>query len=258
MNAPRDLDPPGLRWVLPPPVLSSWVDRFWSLRIPPGTPDREVSIPPDNCQDVLCLPSGALMLCGVQTGPLRVLLRGGDRFWGVRFRPGAWSGLFREDGERTRDRSVPAEDTWGGWNLLGDLTEGEECPDPRRIWDLLSLRARGEEPDRWGDLLESLRREGRVWGVGTLAAVSGVHPRTLERRFRIRVGVSPKRFLRVERVRYAAVLLRRGWSPTGAALEAGYADGAHLARECRALLDASPGAFRPPVAFLQDGPERDR
>ncbi|MCA9609647.1 MAG: helix-turn-helix transcriptional regulator [Myxococcales bacterium] len=82
-------------------------------------------------------------------------------------------------------------------------------------------------------------REGDVT-IRELARAAGTSERTLRRRFDTHVGLGPKRFCRV--VRLQAVLRRLRAAPDWArvALDLGYADQAHLARETRELLGASP------------------
>ena len=64
--------------------------------------------------------------------------------------------------------------------------------------------------------------------------------RRLERAFRDRVGVSPKRLARILRFRSAYVALARGGAQAAVAFDAGYADQAHLLRDFRELAGAPP------------------
>jgi len=84
--------------------------------------------------------------------------------------------------------------------------------------------------------------------VGQVAAKLGVSQSTLLRRFTAQVGLPPKRFARVRRLRrlLAAAHGRLGdggWA--GAAAECGYFDQAHMIADFRALALMSPGQYRP-------------
>lgn len=74
--------------------------------------------------------------------------------------------------------------------------------------------------------------------VATLAAELGLSERQLRRRFLSSVGYGPKTLQRVLRLR-RFIAGERGDLARGA-LDAGYADQAHLARECKRLTGISP------------------
>ena len=66
--------------------------------------------------------------------------------------------------------------------------------------------------------------------------------RQLRTVFTLAVGVSPKRFARIQRVRYALAL--RGRLPLARlAVEAGYYDQSHLTSEFRATMGVTPHSF---------------
>ena len=85
-------------------------------------------------------------------------------------------------------------------------------------------------------------RDGAV-NVRAIARAAGWSTRQLERRFRRDLGLSPKRFLRVLRVRKAAQLLQSGARAIDAALACGYFDEAHLHRDFREIAGTSPGRW---------------
>jgi AraC-like DNA-binding protein len=79
--------------------------------------------------------------------------------------------------------------------------------------------------------------------VREASARAGISERQLARRFAARVGVAPKVFARVMRLRRAASALAGGASPLAAASAAGYADQAHFTREAKGLAGATPSAL---------------
>ncbi|GAA3393600.1 helix-turn-helix domain-containing protein [Cryptosporangium minutisporangium] len=79
-------------------------------------------------------------------------------------------------------------------------------------------------------------------GVAAVADDLGVSERHLRNRFAAAVGVSPKHYARIERVR--RLLGRIGSAPWARlATEAGFYDQSHLGREFRQLMGVPPGAF---------------
>ncbi len=83
--------------------------------------------------------------------------------------------------------------------------------------------------------------------VSQVAWHLGLSPRTLERRFSAQVGVSPKRFARVQRLQRVLRAARGATRPDWCALAAehGYADQAHLIHDFRDLADITPLEYKP-------------
>jgi AraC-like DNA-binding protein len=110
--------------------------------------------------------------------------------------------------------------------------------------------------------------EDRRISVATLAATAGVVPRTLQRHFRKRTGLAPKRYAAVQRFHDALrqVALERA-NLAHIAAEAGYCDQAHLTTELGRHAGLSPGRFRAlarqqlvpdAVRFFKDAELRNR
>lgn len=79
--------------------------------------------------------------------------------------------------------------------------------------------------------------------VARIARTLAVSERQLGRRFRDRVGMSPKRFASLRRFERAARLAATSRSLTRAAVEAGYYDQPHFNREFRRFTGLAPGAW---------------
>jgi transcriptional regulator GlxA family with amidase domain len=78
--------------------------------------------------------------------------------------------------------------------------------------------------------------------VAEVAARLGVQARQLERRFKLRVGLSPKYFARIRRFqRVFPEVEGAGWVEAAAAC--GYYDQAHLIRDFRAFAGEPPAAL---------------
>ncbi|WP_240746910.1 helix-turn-helix domain-containing protein [Cryptosporangium phraense] len=113
-----------------------------------------------------------------------------------------------------------------------------EAPDePGRI--LGPHLAGADRETRWIDAAAALLTDRPV----AVAADSlGVSERHLRNRFSAAVGVSPKHFARIQRVR--RVLGEIGSAPIAqVAAQAGFYDQSHLGREFRQLMGVTPGAF---------------
>jgi len=95
-------------------------------------------------------------------------------------------------------------------------------------------------------------RSGRC-NLEDVIAAAGVGRRQFERRFRDCVGLSPKRFASVLRLRSVFDVLQEdpGSDWTAAALAAGYFDQSHLIRDFRRYVGCTPAQFvasRAPLA----------
>lgn len=90
------------------------------------------------------------------------------------------------------------------------------------------------------------------------AAEIGTSERQLERLFDDVVGMTPRRYRRVVRLRQAIEFAKSGETLAGAASLAGYADQPHFTREAQALTGMSPRGLLPNVGKLQDSDVRIR
>lgn len=105
--------------------------------------------------------------------------------------------------------------------------------------DYLLARVPARPPGR-PDLIRNAVHELSDRRVDIAAARLGVSERYLRRVFRQAVGISPKQFARIARVR--SVLGRQTrWAD--AAAHAGYFDQSHLIADFRALMQVTPKAF---------------
>jgi len=108
-------------------------------------------------------------------------------------------------------------------------------------------------PDRTVDAMVATLRAQSPTGPGLVAALAadlGVSERSLHRRCSTAVGYGPKTLDRVLRFRRALALAASDASTTLGALAAasGYADQAHLARECRRMSGLTPSElFKTPA-----------
>jgi len=91
--------------------------------------------------------------------------------------------------------------------------------------------------------------------IAAVAAGIGLGERQLQRRFREAVGLTPKQFARIRRMREAAAGMLRPGSPGWAAVAAdfGYADQSHLIDEFSQLTGLTPVAFEDRLRRIEHG-----
>ena len=194
----------------------------------------------------------------VPAGPLSMI--------GVRFQPTALQRLLGGSMSELTDRTVPLADL-GRPDLLELEARLQDAPDERRRlalvneWLLTAVRPRTSDADAALELIRGTH--GRL-DLARVAERVGLSHRTLDRRFALGVGLSPKLFSRQVRLQRVFELLSRTPRPcwSDIALASGCFDQAHLNREFRAFAGQSPGEFLRSRHDLSDhltglaGPER--
>jgi AraC-like DNA-binding protein len=224
-----------------------------------SVPGSDVILP-DGCVDIVW-DGESVFVAGPDTGPV-VLdpLAARRAHTGIRFRPGAAPAFLGLPASQIRDQRVPLETLWDGPRVRRLTDELAVAPAAAAL-ERAVLDCAGEPVDALAGV--AVRAIARVPStrVDALADRLGVSERTLHRRVQGAVGYGPKVLARVVRFRrFLALAPRRGtMSLADLAVSAGYADQAHLARECRALADRTPAELvgtstaADAVRFVQDG-----
>lgn len=263
---------PGYHEHRPPPALARHVRCTWTSWIGTGSSATGRRIVPDGCIDMVWRADAGLLVEGPATGPLLVDLAPSSLVVGVRFQPGMAPSLLGVAADALRDRSVPLEEVWGAAGR--ELAErGAEAPAASMVAALeralLSRLDDAISPDTLvAAVVERLGHDPSV-SVRDLGVDFGVSPRQLLRRFGNQIGYGPRTFARVARFQRflhgAERVSGQTWSLAALAAEAGYADQAHLSRDCRDLAGLPPVALlasrrtrQPDVRFVQDGSSVER
>ncbi|HKR38686.1 MAG TPA: AraC family transcriptional regulator [Paraburkholderia sp.] len=116
---------------------------------------------------------------------------------------------------------------WLEEDLLGGRLHPTLHPGVRRV--LRHVRNHLQEPD--------------VLSLPALAVVAGLSPSRLMHAFTASMGIALRPYLLWLRLQLACGELMRGASATEAAMQAGFADAAHLSRTCRRMLGTTPTAI---------------
>jgi len=227
-----------------PHVACVWV------RDPEPAP-RVHRVVPDACADVVWVQGARLSIAGPATGPVLSEVPAGAAAMGVRFRVGAAGSALGVAASELLDATVDLEDVWG----LAGLHLAEQLDDAKTPGDAVAILAaavakRLPPPSALDGVVRAaaLRAAAPREPVEALGAGLGVGERQLRRRFADAVGYGPKTLQRVLRFQRFLALAEAGEDDLAAlAFAAGYADQAHLTRECRRL------AGLPPAALLATG-----
>ncbi|MBB2910125.1 AraC-like DNA-binding protein [Streptosporangium becharense] len=229
-------------WAPDPPlnarVACVWVNEAVSSATEP--------VVPDGCVDLIWGPYGP-HVAGPDTGPQPVPMVPGDRYIGIRFRPGGVGEVFGVPVESLRDLRVPLSDLDGVPELapLTRLPERTDATEPSEsvaaeMQRALAARLRvTSAADPSAAAVVASLRAGR--NVAEVARDLGIGERQLRRRSLRAFGYGPKTLQRVVRFQLALRLARRGVAAAEVALASGYADQAHMANEVRRLAGVPLG-----------------
>ncbi|MEC3974115.1 helix-turn-helix domain-containing protein [Amycolatopsis sp. H20-H5] len=200
--------------------------------------DAPKRIVPDGCLDLVA-GAGEVFVAGPDTAAWTSVAGPGVVQRGLRFVPGQASRVLGVAADELRDERVPLRDLWGRHQEERLLAGAVSLTDlVVEHWDP------GAEPDRAvAELLARLHN-----GAPRVRAAMGqlaVSERQLRRRFTQAVGYGPATYLRVARLQRAIALAPRTPGLASLAAAAGYADQAHLSRDCRELTGLTPRSFFP-------------
>jgi AraC-like DNA-binding protein len=234
---------------VPVPALAGRVRTVWVQRTGPD-PYLQRNLPTGGVE-LHCPIGGLPRLVGPLTGPSAQVLPPRTTVVGVRFWPGAASPMLGLPVEDLVDLTVRLDDLWGdAATRLAELLAG--APGPDAALELLQrcLVYRQARTHRRDPLLTEAVRRLMPWQpveIGTLTTQLAISASQLRRRFRTAVGVGPKVLQRTLRFQgYLALAQAAAGRPvTGRrvadlAAEVGYADHAHLSRECLRLTGVTP------------------
>ena len=205
--------------------------KVWTLTVERGSFHPVL---PDGCMDLLWI-GGGLLVAGPDTRAEAPSGADGGSYAGIRFAPGTAPALLGVVAHELRDRRVALADLWPS-ALVRELTERVACAaDPAAALEDIAVRRAADTrpPDAAMRSVAAQLDGGRT--VAQTAQTVGLGARQLHRRSLAAFGYGPKTLARVLRLQRALALVRTGTPYAEAALLAGCADQAHLAREMRDL-----------------------
>ena len=211
---------------------------------------------PDACSDIIVAGSAAPHIAGPATRTHAAPVAPGTVIVGIRFRPGATRAVFGCSASELRDEHVELRAVGGlpARRLERELA-GAPCVDVMRSALEGWVRARLDESFHRERVNLLAARElvvDRRMTVHELARSLGWSPRRLHREFTDTCGYGPKMLQRILRLQ-RAVRMGRDCRPERSegpalplsrlALDAGYADQAHMTRDFRDLTGFTPRAL---------------
>lgn len=233
----------------PPPALRGVVRCFWTSH----SSQRAIApashrIAPDGCMDWLfdfgCGQADSARVIGTMSKALNYVQHGVVDLLGVRFHPGAHTALLRLDAAELLDADAKLECFLGRashslWESLASLDGASR----RARLAAEILRRLASTPDAYvAHCVARLETSAGLLKIGGLEQSTGLSARQLERKFTAHVGVSPKVFARIVRLKHVLARIEGNATPDWVTIaqETGHADQAHLIREFRKLMGCKP------------------
>lgn len=267
---------------VPAPPLNTLIESIWVCRnepqpyaleriLPTGAPQLIVNLKEDQTRlydpalGYRCVTTAGTMLSGARSRYGIIDTREQEYVAGVAFRPGGTVAFGQVPAHETSDADIPLEMLWGrrrtaalrervleGNSLDAQLDAIEAAL--REMWT-----PRGLHP-AVGFALTAFDRAPQMTSIAAVTAAIGLSTKRFIERFKVEVGVTPKRYCRIRRFQRAVARAHRGrqvdW--TEVALDCGYFDQAHFIHEFRSFAGLTPTGYlaaRTPfqnhVKFLQ-------
>jgi AraC-like DNA-binding protein len=228
---------------LPLPVLAARVRTVWVQQTGPE-PVLQRNQPTGGIE-LQCPVGGLPRLVGPLTRAKAEILPPGLTIVGARFWPGAAAPLLGVPADELVDQILPFGDVQGESSDLAARLADASGPDTALQVlqrDLVRQQARALPPDLL--VAEAVRRlmPWRPTGISQLTGDLAISESQLRRRCLAEVGLAPKALQRTLRFQAYLALAQaaRGGRVADLAAEVGYADHAHLARECLRLTGQTP------------------
>lgn len=237
---------------VPAPEIATHVASVWSLEVAPsGVVYEHRTVPNGSVEIAYEVGTNLLHVVGPQRGPTVARVEPGTTLVGMRLRPGLAEPILGLPASELVDVHVEADRVWGhgAATLAERLAEAGSSEGAARLLEKEVTRrlAFASSPDPLVVAALGRLEPWRHRGVGEETADLFISPRQLRRRFVAALGYGPKTFQRLLRFQ-GFLALAQGRRDTLVSIvrlaqRAGYADQAHLTRECGVLTGLTPRAF---------------
>jgi AraC-like DNA-binding protein len=255
---------PGYAEWAPPTALRGAVACLWASVTPEPADQADQAevdraarsglVLPDACSDLIWEQGVGAHVAGPDTGPARPMIKPGTVIVGVRFRPSAGGQVLKTPLSEIANQRVALADLLPpAARRLSSALDPEEAAE--RMLEITGALVVDAAPDPAMARAAVLLRDPAA-RAEAVAAELGLSERQFRRRSQAAVGYGPKTLQRVLRFQRFVRLLDAAPAPAptapgraappdlaALATRVGYADQAHLTRECSALSGLTPASL---------------
>jgi len=243
----------------PPPVSRDFVDAMWLHRSEASSGVREHLVIPDprislaffrgrsNSDEFA---DGKLAIIGPVTKPRPLPLRADREIIAIRIQPEFAFDVFGAPPSQYLDSIEGVGDLADYRDLANRLAAKADSRSSLEIlltWVMARMRkARDRQNSNCDRRLKQavglIGRRGRIYPIAQIAAICGLSVRHMRRLFHSQLGVGPKQLARLHRMERAILIADKFDRPRWAdiAIAAGFADQAHMVRDCGNLIGHTP------------------
>lgn len=245
--------------------LARYIKCFWSLKYESLAviPDVETVLP-DGCPEIIFNLSdrfkrlhsdfeeiqAATLFSGQLIRNIAIRPTGRVCLFGVRFHPAGAFPIGRFSMHELTDEVIGIDNIFGsaGFELEDVVNEAGSFQERIAVFEaffLKRLAAQRQEDNLAFYAANMIVGSGGTISVSKLGKTLGVAERRLERRFKSRIGVSPKMLARIVRFQNVVKSIQKSESATmlDAALDFGYFDQSHMIREFKEFSGETPLAY---------------
>ena len=233
---------------LPQPTAAPFVSCTWVHRLAVDSDAYLHQTAPDASVELVCQVGEPVQVIGPQQGPRAKLLPPGATVVGARFRPGSASALLGLPASELAALSIDAAELWGSRaERLAERVARATSPQAAVAELETAVHSQLADARPLDEPVAEMVRRVYADGAASIAEIASslyVSQRQLRRRCEAAVGLGPKELQRIARFQRFLVLAERYRASRATlaslALQAGYADQAHLSRESVRLAGRAP------------------
>jgi AraC-like DNA-binding protein len=235
----------------PPPALATHLLCTWTQAISDARMAYPHRVLPDGCVDIVWVNDTAPVVAGPATQAFIACLPPRSLIVGARCRPGLAADLLGVPATELLNQEVPLRDVCAGLAtpLSAQMAEKRSVTGKLAVVEaVLTTHLAGAGPaDPIVAACIAWLAQHPYGRVHQFSRIIGLSSRQLQRRFSAAVGYGPKTFHRILRFQRLLALARQQQVGDGnlsqLALDAGYADQAHMTREIQRLAGRQPTAL---------------
>jgi AraC-like DNA-binding protein len=253
---------------VPRPPLNSFVEWIWLYHndarqhtleriLPTGAAQLIVNLKEDQTRlydpelTYRCVTTAGTVLSGAHSRYHIIDTSEQEYVAGVAFRPGGTVPFMRIPAHEASDADIPLEALWGHRRTaaLRERLLESGSPDAKLDAVEVALQEMWTPPGLHPAVafaLSTFDRVPRTTSIGAVTNAIGLSAKRFIERFKIEVGLTPKRYCRIRRFQLAVTLAHRGhhvdW--TRVAQDCGYFDQAHFIHDFRSFAGVTPTSYQ--------------
>ncbi|OPX57140.1 AraC family transcriptional regulator [Oceanospirillum multiglobuliferum] len=191
------------------------------------------------------LPKGVIML-PVKKKAENIILFSGTKLAGIRFHPAIGYGVLGHHYDKPTLLLPEQDKRYNLYQIYSELKDSDRQIEALYLWAETNLDLTNAIPNPLEKALECIKKDG---AIGQLSESIELSQRQIERLFKLWLGMAPKHYQRILRIKKTISFLRlhKNVSLADTAQQFGFSDQAHMTREFRTIACITPAKIRLPI-----------